>query len=574
MGSKGIKKTAFEINISPAGLIGAATGAYVAKKNIENNNVKELKDLMSKQPKQVGYYQQVGNLASNTHIVFTPLGVLYVLKDGNTELTVDQISVSDMNPQVMERFRAQDRAFFMNVMLNKVKSDIMMAEQSFAARMIDRKMMAGFDKGASSVSEHLDEIGYLIEKIAGSETLDFILDDEDLVISAAFSDEIDINKVANTFGAPLEFPTLKDQEKVTKSLQGKLDDPKHLAKKSVVQFLPDRVLFIVDHLVVGQLSVLDMNEEGFAAFQANNQKYFYDFFAKALGVKQDDEGAFGLFKQASEISSLKEVFFKPMVHPEFYFLLLNERMGAKWIDYDPEVLIKEIEEVFELEDQPINNIVLDKLFVLQAVNAPNSLMFKNIGAFEKAVRAMNDKPIDFLEQETNISLGEFLFAFRVFENVTPLDMIYDNFSPGVIKYIADVLASENYRLIYPVTQTPEEKDFFDALDLSVRSLIVEFIYQGESKERIAHEHSDEALIAAQSRMIVNDIRSSGKMPPNLKEFVKSYWDKLGPLAKLVGEDLEVLSMIAINSVSNNLAVDAFMEFRDKQLKELRTKFLV
>lgn len=563
LGSKGLKKTAFDINIDPSSVVGALTGAFVANKKLKKDNASALADMMSGQNLvRPSYYEDVKRLDKNTDIVFTPLGVLYVLDDGMTKLVVDQISVTDMDENVRSKFNAGDKAFFKNVMMNKVRSDIDIAEKAFAGRMIDKKMGVGFNKKAASIEEHLSDIKDAIEKGAAEKTIDYILDEEPLTVSAAFSDEVSINKVA-FLGQPLEFLGTLGQTK-----EEKLKDPAYVAKKARIEFMPDRVLFIADDMVVGQLGVLNMNEDGFEAFERQDKNYFHDFFTEALGVKKP--GILDLFKRAS-VDSESDAFNEHMVDARVYKNILDRKYGKEWLSFDPSVLIKEIEEDFLL-GEAVPDLVMNKVMMIQAANNPKALIFQNISAFEKALRAVNDKPIDFFESERNISLGEFVYGLKVLNEVSPFQDIFELLSPGVIHYTVDTLASENYRVIYPLTDSPLEKEFYDVVDGEVRKALAEYAAGGsltkEAEEMLKHDN----MVAAQARLIIDELRESGEVPEDLTTLASGAWDKIKSISKFMQMDTETLTGIVARGVEDNIAVDVYVAVRDSDKEELLLKF--
>ena len=159
-----LEKEAFEFNIDPGTVLGAAVGLGVArsigKKDLESKTKKQT----APSPKPVSYYQDVQNLNKNVQIVFTPLGVLYVLNDGTRELTVDKISVSEMTPTLRARFDARDSAYFKNLMMNKIMSDVNLVERHFAKEFVNRRNALGFGKNASSIEEVADLVNMLEEK--------------------------------------------------------------------------------------------------------------------------------------------------------------------------------------------------------------------------------------------------------------------------------------------------------------------------------------------------------------------------------------------------------------------------
>jgi hypothetical protein len=103
-----------------------------------------------------------------------------------------------------------------------------------------------------------------------------------------------------------------------------------------------------------------------------------------------------------------------------------------------------IEKDFALK-RPIDDIALNKILSIKVANSGDKV-YLNRHAFEKVVRSFNDKPVDFMERETDdLDLQDFAVALDSLNRVTPYDNVYDNFSPEVYNYMAQVLADkENY----------------------------------------------------------------------------------------------------------------------------------
>lgn len=559
-----IHKKAFEFNINPASVIGAIVGTMTARETAKRQATAEIKNALTRsaEPANFNYYKQVDTFANNLTVRFTPLGILYIVRDGLSDLTVDQIGLNEMTPEVRVRFDVRDEAFFKNIMLNKIRSDINLTENILAKRLIERKMDIGFGKQATNDRHHLEMIKTASEFMPNSETLDFILEGESITVTAELTDKASLFKYANIFGGPLEFLNFgEDKERLTEKT--KLEDPQYIINNTKMMFLPDRVMFTVDGKVLGQLSVLDMNEEGYIAFGKENSRYFLNFFGDKLGVKRSP--IVDILKYASEARPVSELFKESFVHPELYYQILNKQYGVAWLGYDPEILIKAIETDFT-GGEAIDFLCLNKLNTIQAANNPSAILFKNIFGFEKMVRALNGKPIDFSTIEDEISLGEFVFALRTAENVTPFDDIYDNFSIGVMDYMENALTEQNYLLIDIEPFKEDERLLFKHLDLEVRSNIFEYKYGGESDIVRNKELARIGLITKTASSILKEIRS-GQNLSRANEIIESTIARVIKSLTAMGDDYarEFSDMVRL-CVDQNISVDAYLKFMSDQLK--------
>ena len=377
-------------------------------------------------------------------------------------------------------------------------------------------------------------------------------------------------KCAGFLGDHFKFNGMFDGEAEDKALD-KLDNARYLSKQSVVRYLPDRVLFVVDGLVVAQMSTMDMNEEGFKAFKNNDDKFFYNFFSESLGVKKPS--FMDLVKEASDIESIQGLFANPVVHAELYFYLLNERI-EDWTDLDPEILIESIERNFHLEE-PIHPIAVMKIWTLWLVNQEGHVGLKNIQAFEKVVRAINSKTVDFEANERNISLGELLFAMDVLENVTPEEDTYKTMSEGIGEYMVEILAQQNYRLIFiKDTGNADMMKLCKYLDKNVKREILDYMFRGNIDENA--KRKEENLFwfeSMQAKIILDELYSMEELPHDIGAHIEAKWESLKSIVEVMKEDFETTKTNVSKIVQDNLATTVFLDFQKKKLQEESNKFL-
>jgi hypothetical protein len=144
-----------------------------------------------------------------------------------------------------------------------------------------------------------------------------------------------------------------------------------------------------------------MNEDAFSHFEKQDKLYFVDMFNKETkkGVarikgriptnseKIKDES---IQEKKAADQGIGQIFERNDVHPVIYFTLLTRKYGGDWMAFDPDVLIKVIETDFELS-AGIGDIALNKILSIQVANNSTSV-YESKHAFEKVVRAFNDKP--------------------------------------------------------------------------------------------------------------------------------------------------------------------------------------
>ena len=484
----------FGIRTAPATIVGAVLGAGFGASKAKKNMAKRQQASFANQfvPEDAlgtGPYKQIQNMAHNLRVIFTPISVIYVVRDGTAEITLDTVEVSSMTPDMKEAWEAKDHQYFKNLMLNKMYSEVQMVEQAFAKRLLEQHfgIQAEMGKKASDegdidfftdletdyyVSRMRDTFSSdspVIQKMA-SMIIQHFSNEEDILIEASLPRPIEkcgglIHGTLSTFG----FQPRKEE---VDGLQGSYLNPRHLARNVQVGYLPDRVIFTVHGRLVSTLPVISMNEDGFASFQDQDDQFFRDFFNTevkkgAARLKKSAGLNFSFMEKEASESKVEDLFYAPGVHPAIYFLLLTSRFGYEWVDTSNPALMVMIEKEFALS-RPLSDAVLNKILSVKAVNNTRTV-YENVRAFEKIIRAFNDKPIDFLEAESeDVNLFDLVFGLEVINAVTPYDNIYDNFSPAIYDYMVGVMVgNDDYVWAVTVTGTNEERQFQALINYSV-----------------------------------------------------------------------------------------------------------
>ena len=554
-----IVKTAGDIGIGTGTLIGGLIGAGVANKAIDaqkdqkyrilygnavqnalNEQNKKLVDMSS------DYYTQIDNLDKDLKIIFTPFSVVYMLRG----TAVDSISTDTMNKPMQSAWQNKDAVYFKNILVNRVYLDSQEAEQMFIKRLIeqDKFLRDAINKKSSECDmvEYFPEDKHVFEILASADYF------KNLFMAAEKSPTV--YKYANALtgiasewediSVPLEigmyrygsdgmdlglnklsFLFFGKKERNTKDeVNFDVLTPNNIIRNLSVVYLPDRLLYVSEGMVVTQLNVMELDELGYSKFVDKDDTYFKELFlneAKTAGYEceeaLDKEGSFDFFIQTpdpesyhtyqedsgEEFGHLKtnhipinkhsseelsdgymtkeafsgaapELFTKAGIHPKIYYLFLMQEFGKEWIEWDTETLESMIKDNFgvpDIADAPLNKLL--SVMLLMHSDSP----YTGFHTFEKVIRSFNDKPIDFEQRESNITFGELVNGIRIMGEVIQDhdDNIYDNFSEHVLGYIVEILHSNGYRRCVHKCTSQFETLFWrmvniDLLELWVKTL--------------------------------------------------------------------------------------------------------
>lgn len=474
-GETKVEKQSFEINLPVPAIVGAITGAGVANKTMKNQLIKQQAKQDNTTVLSGDYYSQVDNMANNMKVTFTPFSVIYSLKNGAQYAQFETISTESMNRSMYTAWQQRDSMYFKNLILNKVKSEIQFAEQQYSRNIINKHLEMG--KRAS-----YDILPFELFQYASNIANTYKKDGMDKVASVMFSEydnEVvkismtieDPSKFSDTIGGNLDFMKINKKNDLD-DMQGRLLSPFYIKTHGKVAFLPDRVLFMVDNLVVTSMIAIDMNAEAFDFFVKKDENYFKDLFDREtkMGIKRmlaKLPEKKNLIKEASALMiNVNDIFTNSFIHPFIYYKVLTDKYTDKWLSFDVRALVKIIETDFDLVE-PIGDIALNKIMSVQSVNKA-VLPFENPHAFEKIIRSFSSLPISWVMPESeDITIKDFAFGLDCFDMVTPDNDVYDDFSEDVFSYLIKCISKLEFKIFMPdmsITRSDENAMFYKILN--------------------------------------------------------------------------------------------------------------
>jgi hypothetical protein len=584
------QKGNFFVKTVPSAIIGAVLGNSFAKNKARKQQLPiilpaEKHHRQDPGFEQYDYYKQMEHLSNNLKVIFTPLSVVYVVKDKMKDIPLDTIEVDEMNEDMYEAWKRKDYSYYKNLILNKMYSEIQFAEKAFAKKILEKQM--GINKAINKESSECYDLDFddltdielyhyaslardffsksniIIEKMANVILSD--LEDEDECVIAEAKLERPFDKYAGVITDTLSLLPFHKRENNISSLQGKFLNPNYLKNNVKIGFFPDRVIFVVDGKIVSSLPVISMNEEGFVHFEKKDTDFFKSFFVKEVrkGIARLNDKFPSPIKQektAEEKLDEQNIFVNNNVHPVVYFLLMTAKYGYEWVDFDAASLVQIIEKDFCLS-RPIGDIPLNKILSVK-VASNGDVAYTSRHAFEKVIRSFNNKPIDFFARETqDLDLEDFVFGLDVLNRVTPYDNTYDNFSPEVYDYMVKILADKgNYIWGVNVSGTSEEVQFITLLNYSLLSELnkrfTELISNSTKKNDIIRENE---LIFNTSLQLISMVQKQLLSDPktNVGDFVRG-------ILNSSFADKNVAEVI-IRQVVKNIVLDAELDKREQML---------
>lgn len=474
------EKVAMDLSVVLPALVGSLTGGITSKKMADkrvNHGTSGLK-MPGRSKLEGDYYSDMSRLLSELTVTFTPINVIFNLDGQAFEI----ISVKEMNDEMIAAHRRRDGEYFTALLVNKMNMELQMAERHFARQMLVAREVnkeASDNMGFVEVIEKTASYDFLentLEKLANSDQalpLDINLDS-----IRPFEDNADffeIHKVAS-LGQSFESLSMSDLDK-------KLD----------IGFLPDRVLFTYKGMLIEQISVMHMNEEGYDAFRRRDRNFFKQFFneysqeverealEKEASVNQEEQEIVVLdrfenpefYKTAATLGEVREnapwgeiltqdkesveIFVDQDTHPMVYDLFFDSKIGGDWHELEIEAILKQVEDE-HLGGEAINDAVLNKIMLIHAVQGQDSAVLVTPFTFEKFVRGLNGKPVDISIVEENVEYEEILFALDVAESICERN-IFAELTEDVENYVADQLFKDNVRFV-PTSMFLEDDNAF------------------------------------------------------------------------------------------------------------------
>lgn len=604
------EKVAFDLTIDPASVMGSIAGGYTA--NHVFNKAKAKADEKERAGRRIenNTYSQVESIMRDLKIVFTPINVIYSVNGQVFEI----VRTDEMNPYMRSAFQKKDADYFRNLLVNKVNMELQLAEQAFAQRLLSA---GGYNQTAKQASYSAKQEAFV--KLAEEEMEDLVktananLPDTKLKMNISFDslrpfskndfffNPNSLSKVAGIFDI---FDTENSD-----------DISLHRLNKEVnVGFLPDRVVYTWNGQLIEQMTLLQMNEDGYKAFQEKDKQFFIDFFRKytkesteALSKPQQKKAIpprddvpsprFETFnedlkeemdKDAASLEDIVEdlveeefpviererinLFQDPDIHPVTYDYVLNDRYGENWATHEFEAILKQIEIDFELRDG-ISENPLNKLSILHAISSPDHAMYQAPLTFEKFIRGVNSKDIIFEEFQGNLSFEEIMFGLEVAKSYDG-DEVFLEFHDNIAPYIAEELMNNGVRFVSQQLydeSNPSEKDFFNSIN--------GFLLR-KWKDRDAQGILDEEAIEQQYTMAVQITEMADEVLTNYAELI-DVTDPYSSVKKVIADfgildpvDSEfktgVLNMVTETVVSHFLT-GLFLEYKFQELNYILGK---
>jgi len=578
-----------DFSFLPGSILGSITGSIIAGNKVKAENLQRRMEEEDRTALSGNYYNQAQNIVNNLKVVFTPFGVIYIVKDGPKETTIENINTNEMNTAMYSAWQAKDAEYFKNILLNKMQSELQFVEQMFAKKMVEKQLginntikqekKASIDFNDLTLYETLEYVSKMkdmyskqneaTEKIASLLINEMDEREDDYVISLKL--ERPVEKYA-FFGEALKFMGLEVGSKDIKSLQGKFLNPSHLNNRVQVGFLPDRVVFIVDNKVMSSLLAMDMNEEGFENFNKSNEGYFRNLFKEEakkgmLRIQGKIPPNSPLMKMQEKKASfedndLSQIFKRNDIHPLIYYKALTKTFGDTWISWDGNALVKAIENSFNLKDG-VPSIPLNKILSIEVCNSSYT-PYTSKHAFEKIIRGFTEKSVNFMEREiSDITPEDLALGIDALDLVTPNDDIYDNFNHEVFSHIIEILLINNCKIFYPseMTDSVLKDEFYSQLnEYLLNATNKKDIEAIDNKKLESKTISNNTIINKVSLSILNNIRKVKK---------SSDFDNIKFISDVLNKTSieDNIKSIIEKQVTNNIFLDEVLVIKTRVLKE-------
>lgn len=296
-----VEKQAFELNVNGTDVLGALAGTFAGMKahdHFKNKRDPQMAaqfDNATRSKKLEGTnYENIQTILQGLKIVFTPINVVFSVNGQVFEI----IKSTEMSPEMKERFLVKDGEYFKQLLVNKMNMELQMAEQIFARKLLQPHLPDELKEATftAALMEKVSKEG--IEVVSLEKTASVTLS---IPLPVSFDSIRPFEKLSFWFG--------KEEDKGPKESAIESFSADDMHNKVKVAFLPDRVVFVLNGNLVEQMTVMQMNEEGYAAFQKKDSEFFLTFFhneAKKINeaIFQDVSGSVAqkesIDKQADE----------------------------------------------------------------------------------------------------------------------------------------------------------------------------------------------------------------------------------------------------------------------------------
>lgn len=307
-----------------------------------------------------------------------------------------------------------------------------------------------------------------------------------------------------------------------------------MAEKVIVKFTKQGVEFLYPKLAskvkVAEIPLKKMNMTFLSFYKKKDKRFFKNWFKSqsfhealvkvASDESEEMEMEMEMEKVAISKNNASTMFLRSDISPVCYFEAMSKKYKSSFLKLDAEVLLKKIEIDFELDPFPINDIALGKIFWIQNLNS-NTNSLESPFAFEKIIRAFNDKPFDFfMSQKEDITPTEIAQTLSLLSQVVPSVSVYKTINADVIKFLAERLYDKGCEMFWPleVTKSEGQLDLYRAINTEIARLVIN-TDSSEKNKLNTSEKMKETL--TKSRDLYMSYRSSGEDMDLLKNNLKA-----------------------------------------------------
>lgn len=392
------EKVAFELNIEPAAVLGSLAGGYAANSVYNKQKDKHIQNQQASRTIENNSYAQMESLLRDLKIVFTPINIVFSVNGQ----VFDILKTNEMTPHMKAAFLQKDAEYFKNVLMKKINMEIQLAEQVFAQRLLAAKGYGEQTKEASHIARQDCLVKMAEEQFDGMHKTA----SEALANATALKMDLSFDSLrpfekSETFFRPGDMDKVAGIFDIFDRGIGDDVDIHRINREVNVGFLPDRVVFTWNNQLIEQMSLLQMNEEGYEAFRKRDKEFFLDLF-KDHTVEVSNSLEKEMEQQASDES---------MSNPEKWWQFYLDKKENGETD---EVVFEEAVEHFDLdagEEMDLRNFYKEK-----------GLQISDHFTVNKEAASVEDVVEELVEEEFPVQTPDVL---RPFEDVDIHPLAYD-----------------------------------------------------------------------------------------------------------------------------------------------------